>query len=112
MGVNCLPVNVLLVWVDRSLICVNVVGLWRAWSSLCSCSVCVVLSVMELLSSVCLGTYFTITNGFVPFRLPLVDALSVSFPGGRREVFLFLGLAGNFSSFYIGFLSLLPNQLD
>jgi hypothetical protein len=25
--------------------------------------------------------------------------LSVSFPGGRREVFLFLGLAGNFSSF-------------
>ena len=114
VGVICLPVNVVLVWVDRSLLCVIVVGLWRAWSSLCSCSVCVVSSVMELLHVVCLylSTYFTVTNGFVPFRLPLVDALSVSFTGGRREVFLFLGLAGNFSSFYNGFLSLDPNQLD
>jgi hypothetical protein len=40
----------------------------------------------------CLSTCFTVTNGFIPFRLPLVDALSISFPGGRREVFLFLGL--------------------
>ena len=53
VGVNCLPMKLPLVWVDRSLICVNVVGLWRACSSLCSCSVCVVSSVMELLSSVC-----------------------------------------------------------
>jgi hypothetical protein len=35
VGVNCLPIKLLLVWVDRSLICVNVVGLWRACSSLC-----------------------------------------------------------------------------
>ena len=60
----------------------------------------------------CLSTYFTVTNGFIPFRLPLVDALSVTFPGGRREVFLFLGLTDNFSSFYNGFLSLDPNQLS
>ena len=53
VGVNCLPMKLLLVWVDRSLICVNVGGLWRACSSLCSCSVCVVSSVMELLSSIC-----------------------------------------------------------
>jgi hypothetical protein len=39
------------------------------------------------------------TNGFIPFRLPLVDALSISFPGGMR-VFLFLGLAGNLSCFF------------
>ena len=53
VGVNYLPIKLLLAWVDRSLICVNVVGLWMACSSLCSCSVCVVSSVMELLSSVC-----------------------------------------------------------
>jgi hypothetical protein len=39
----------------------------------------------------CLSVYFSVTSGFIPFRLSLVDALSVSFPGGRREVFLFLG---------------------
>jgi hypothetical protein len=50
--------------------------------------------------SLCLSTCFTVTNGFIPFRLPLVDALSISFPGGRREVFLFLGLAGNLSCFF------------
>ena len=55
-----------------------------------------------------MSTYFTVTNGFIPFRLPLVDALSISFPGGRREVFLFLGLAGNLSCFFNGFLSLDP----
>ena len=53
VGVNCLPLKFLLVWVAHSLICVNVVGLWRACSLQCSCSVCVVSSVMELLSSVC-----------------------------------------------------------
>jgi hypothetical protein len=37
-----------------------------------------------------LSTCFNVTNGFIPFRLPLVDALSISFPGGMR-VFLFLG---------------------
>jgi hypothetical protein len=30
----------------------------------------------------------------------------------RREVFLFLGLAGNLSCFFNGFLSLDPHQLD
>jgi hypothetical protein len=40
-------VKLLLVWVDHSPNCVNVVGLWRACSSLCSCFVCVVSSVME-----------------------------------------------------------------
>ena len=59
-----------------------------------------------------LSVYLIVTNGFIPFRLPLVNALSVSFPGGRREVFLFRGLAGNFSSFCNGLLSLDPNQLD
>jgi hypothetical protein len=49
--------------------------------------------------SLCLSVYFSVTNGFIPFHLPLVDALSVSFPGGRREVLLFRGLAGNFSNF-------------
>ena len=57
VGVNCLPVNVVVVWVNRSLLCVNVVGLWRTWSSLCSWSVCVVSSMCELLSSVCVSTY-------------------------------------------------------
>jgi hypothetical protein len=57
----------------------------------------------------CLSTCSTVTNDFISFRLPLVDALSVSFPGGRREVFLFLGLAGKLSSFVNGFLSLDPH---
>ena len=100
VGVNCLPMKLLLVWVDRSLICVNVVGLWRAWSSLCS-FVCYGITVVCL----CLSTCSTVTNGFILFRLSLVDAWSISFPGGRREVFLFLGLAGNLSSFVNGFLS-------
>ena len=60
----------------------------------------------------CFSVYFSVTNGFIPFRLPLVDALSVSFLGRRREVFLFWGLAGNFSNCCNGFLSLDPNQLD
>ena len=57
VGVNYLPVNVLIVWVESSLICVNVVDLWRAWPSLCSCSVEGVSSVMELLSPVCLWAH-------------------------------------------------------
>jgi hypothetical protein len=32
VGVNCLPMKLRIVWVDRSLTCVNVVGLWRARS--------------------------------------------------------------------------------
>ena len=49
---------------------------------------------------------------YVPFRLPLVDALSISFPGGRREVFLFLGLAGNLSCFFsTGFSALIHINL-
>jgi hypothetical protein len=59
-----------------------------------------------------LSVYFSVTNGFIPFRLPLVDVLSVSFPAEKREIFLFRGLAGNFSNFCNGFLSLDPNQLD
>ena len=54
VGVNCLPIKLRIVWVDRSLICVNVVGLWRACSSLCI-SVCVLSSVMGMLSSVCVS---------------------------------------------------------
>jgi hypothetical protein len=109
VGVN---VIVVVVWVDRSLLCVTVGGLWRTWSWLCCCSVCVVSSVGVTIFSLCLSVYFSVTNGFIPFRLPLVDALSVSFPGGRREVFLFRGLAGSFSNFYYGLLSLDPNQFD
>jgi hypothetical protein len=32
VGVNCLPVIVVVIWVDRSLLCVTVGGLWRTWS--------------------------------------------------------------------------------
>jgi hypothetical protein len=46
-----------------------------------------------------LNTSFVVTNGF-PFRLPLVHALGVSSPGGRWEVLLILGPAGNFSCFF------------
>jgi hypothetical protein len=49
-----LPIKLRIVWVDRSLTCVNVVGLWRACSSLCI-SVCVLSSVMGILSSVCVS---------------------------------------------------------
>ena len=59
----------------------------------------------------CLSVYLSVTNGFIPFRLPLVDALSVSFPGGRREVFLFQGLASNFSNFCKGFSALIQISL-
>ena len=61
VGVSCLPVNVVVVWVDRFLLCVNVVGLWRTWSSLCSCSVCVVSSMWELLSSVCIWAHILLS---------------------------------------------------
>jgi predicted cobalt transporter CbtA len=67
---------------------------------------------MGMLSSVSFSTSFNVVNGFIPFRLTLADALSISFPGGRREVFLFLGLAGNLSCFFNGFLGLDPHQLD
>ena len=59
----------------------------------------------------CLSVYFSVTNGFIPFRLPLVDALSVSFPGGSREVFLFRGLAGDFSNICNGFSALIQISL-
>jgi hypothetical protein len=39
-------VKLRIVWVDRSLTCVNVVGLWRVCSSLCV-SVCVLSSVIR-----------------------------------------------------------------
>jgi hypothetical protein len=75
-------------------------------------SLCRFIYVGVTIFSLCLSVYFSVTNSFIPFRLPLVDALSVSFPGGRREVFLFRGLAGSFSNFYNGLLSLDPNQFD
>ena len=105
VDVNCLPVIVVEVWVDRSLLCITLGGLCKTWSWLSCWSVCVVSSIWLLLS-VCLylSVYFSVTNGFVPFRLPLADALSVPFPGGRREVFLLWGLAGNFSNCCNGFL--------
>ena len=53
VGINCLPVIVVVVWVDRSLLCVIVDGLWRTWSWLCCWSVCVVSPIWELLFSVC-----------------------------------------------------------
>ena len=59
----------------------------------------------------CFNTSFNVFNGFVPFRLPLADALSVSFPGGRREVFLILGLAGNFPVLSTGFSALIHISL-
>jgi hypothetical protein len=66
VGVNCLPVIVVVVWVDRSLLCVTVGGLWRTWSWLCCCSVCVVSSMWELLFSVCAWA-FTLVSPTVSF---------------------------------------------
>ena len=62
VGVNCLPVIVVEVWVDRSLLCVYVVGLWRTWSWLCCWSVCVVSSMWELISSVCVWAYILLST--------------------------------------------------
>ena len=43
-------------------------------------SLCRFIYVGVTIVCLCLSVYFIVTNGFVPFRLPLVDALSVSFP--------------------------------
>ena len=75
-------------------------------------SLCCFIYLGVTIFCLCLSVYFSVTNGFVPFRLPLVDALSVSFPGGRRDVFLFRGLAGSLSNCCNGLLSLDPQQLD
>jgi hypothetical protein len=101
-------------------------SLGRSLPSLCYCgwfvedlvvtvlmvSLCCFIYLGVTIFCLCLSVYFSVTNGFIPFHLPLVDTLSVSFPGGRRKIFLFRGLAGNFSNFSNGFLSLEPNQLD
>jgi hypothetical protein len=63
VGVN---VIVVVVWVDRSLLCVTVGGLWRTWSWLCCCSVCVVSSMWELLFSLCAWA-FTLVSPTVSF---------------------------------------------
>ena len=100
------------VWVDRSPLCDNVVGLWRTWSSLCSWSVCVVSSMWELLFSVCVWAYILLspTASFLfafhwlmrwAFRLltlckivrSSVILLLALFTARRREVFRFRGLA-------------------
>ena len=70
-------------------------------------SLCRFIYVGVTIVCLCLSVYFIVTNSFIPFRLPLVNALSISFPGGRREAFLFLGLAGNLACFFNGFLSLI-----
>lgn len=55
---------------------------------------------------------FNCRQRFIPFRLSLSLRLErFFFPGGRRDVFLSLGLTGNFSSFFNGFLSLDPISL-
>jgi hypothetical protein len=114
VGANYLSVIVVVVWVDHSLLCVTVGGLWRTWLvvTVLLVSLCSFIYLGVTIFCLCVSVHFSVTNGFIPFRLPLVDALSVSFPGGRREVFLFRGLAGNFSNFCNGFLSLDPNQFD
>ena len=56
---------------------------------------CAVFGYGNSVICLCFNTSFNVFNGFVPFRFPLADALSISFPGGRREVYLFLGLAGS-----------------
>ena len=106
--VGCIPVYVHLVCVDGSLFfcqyCWNVDGLGVAVELLCLRRfICRGADVICL----CLNTSFVVTNGF-PFRLPLIHTLGVSSPGGRWEVLLFLGSAGNFSCFF----SLDPHQLD
>ena len=49
-------------------------------------SLCRFIYVGVTIFCLCLSANFSVTNGFIPFHLPLVDALSVSFPGGRRGV--------------------------
>ena len=106
-------VIVVVVWVDRSLLCVTVGGLWRTWLvvTVLLVSLCCFIYLGVTIFCLCVSVYLSVTNGFVPFRLPLVDALRVSCPGGRREVFLFWDLAGNFSNFCKGFSALIQISL-
>ena len=93
-------------------ILVNTVGMLMAWASLLSWSVCVVSSVEGLISSVCVWTQVLLSPTDLFFCLPLVHALGLFSPGGRWEVLLILGPAGNFSCFFNGLSSLDPHQLD
>ena len=52
-------------------------------------SLCCFVYLGVTICCLCFNIYFSVTNGFIPFRLPLVDALSISVPGRRRDVFLF-----------------------
>jgi len=75
-------------------------------------SLCYFVYLGGMIFCLCLRVYASVYNGSIPFRLPLVETLCVSFPGGRRDVFLFRGLVGNFSSYCNVFHSLDAKQLD
>jgi hypothetical protein len=86
--VSCLPVKLRIVWVDRSLTCVNIVGLWRACSSLCV-SVWVLSSVIGILSSVCVSTQVLMSS---------TASYLFAFHWLMRWAFLFLVTSGYIST--------------
>ena len=96
VGVNCLPL-ILVVLSSRSLPSLHYYGQYEWFVeglvlTVLLVSFCCFVYLVVTIFCLCLSVNFSATNGFIPFRLPLVDALSVSFPVGRREVFLFGGL--------------------
>jgi hypothetical protein len=113
VGANYLSVIVVVVWVDHSLLCVTVGGLWRTWLvvTVLLVSLCSFIYLGVTIFCLCVSVYFSVTNGFIPFRLPLVDALSVSFPGGRREVFFFGAWLVTSPIFATGFSALIQISL-
>ena len=83
VGVNCLPL-ILVVLSSRSLPSLHYYGQYEWFVE------GLVLTV--LLVSLCCFVYLVVTIFCLCFRVNFSDALSISFPGGRREVFLFWGL--------------------
>ena len=51
-------------------------------------SLCCFVNLGVTIFCLCFSVYFSVNNGLVPFRLPLVETLCGLFPSGRREVFL------------------------
>jgi len=99
VGVNCLPVILVVLFVDRPLLCITMGGLWRTWSWLCCWSVCFASSIWLLLFSVCawaltlvsptasfLFTFHWLMRWAFRFLVEGEGYRAVRCPGGRREV--------------------------
>jgi hypothetical protein len=91
---------------------VDIVGILMDWAWLLCWSVCVVSSVEELMSAVCVCTQvvFSPTASIFAFHWSIRLAFLLLVEG--ESGFFFLGLAGSFSCFFNGFSSLDPHQLD